>query len=209
MDPFLHLANRLYEVVISNRACIDNWGYYLFSDEFKDQLVLRNKIGTIWLCSLFDTLEAQHQHLPRLEIEAKKNSWPSLEHNARELTKFCMVTGELLELYSKEEQIFLQDFRNQLVHSHLSGRHGGSYRIKYIEKGNLKLENIPIDQYKEILLQFYEPVPVNDFQISEMLNRAIGCKSQLRYWTAAKALQDNSDEIYRILRNGEIFSIEI
>ena len=107
MDSFLALASRAYEVVVTHVTCMNNWGFYLFNSEFDNEPELRNKIGTIWLCSLLDTLEAQHRFLPEIEKEALANGWPIFAYNARRLTGIGAVTSELLGILSREEQIFL------------------------------------------------------------------------------------------------------
>lgn len=202
MDSFLALANRTYEVVVTHVTCMNNWGFYLFNSEFDNEPELRNKIGTIWLCSLLDTLEAQHRFLPEIEKEALANGWPILAYNARRLTGIGTVTSELLGTLSREEQIFLGDFRNQLVHSYLAGRHKKFITVKHCKKGLLISERLVDTEYQALIRSFHEPTRPMDQIVNPMIAKVIDRDKPHRYWGALGVLQRNSEAIYLALREG-------
>jgi hypothetical protein len=200
MDPFLSLANRTYEIVVSHVTCLSNWGFYLFNSEFDGEPELRNKIGTIWICSLLDTLEAEHRFLPEIEKEALANGWQILAYNARWLTGFGAITSELLGSLSREEQIFLGDFRNQLVHSYLAGRHKKFITVKHCEEGRLVSERLADIEYQALIRSFHEPPRSMDQIIQPMISKLIDRGTSHSYWDALGALQRNSEAIYLALR---------
>ncbi|WP_018128619.1 hypothetical protein [Balneola vulgaris] len=102
MDKHLNLANRLYEVFRGNITCINTWGVYLFNSDFDNEPELRNKVGIIWICALFDTLEADNKFIPQIIKEAKQEGFESLVHNGIQLQNLCKLTGELLDSFTKQ-----------------------------------------------------------------------------------------------------------
>lgn len=206
MDSFLELCNRLYEVTISNTNCIGNWGFYLLDKRFDDEPELRTRIGTIWLCSLMETLEAQHVHLPSLKKEAESNGWPTLAHAAQELQKFCGIVGQVLALYSREEQIFLSNWRNQLVHSYLSGRHREKIGVKFAVEGRVVSTNIRSREYHDIFNSLTVDKGHDAFQAAgPLIARALD--QRLKYWSAVGTLQRGQERMYEEMRAGRIFNI--
>ena len=209
MDPFLTLANKLYEVVISNVCCLRNWGFYLFDKHFESEVELRNRVATLWICSQFDTLEAQKHRLPKIRAEAQQNGWPTLVHASDQLEKFCTLISRFIGNLSREEQIYLLDFRNQLVHSYLSGIHESRIKVKCIHQGQFVTENISTDQYNEIIRSFYEGGKTVDQVVAPLVTPLLNRENNPNYWLAIESMQFHSDEIYRILREGEIFNISL
>lgn len=194
--------------MISNVTCLENWGFYLFSPEFDKESELRNKLGVLWICSLLDTLEAQSRWLPEMEVEAHSCGWPTLEHAARELAKFCAVVGEVIVLFSREEQIFLIEYRNQLVHSYLSGRHRADVSVKYYQQGKFLRRTLPAAEYRAIVRPFYEAGQLYN-SVASIVSRVISRTTPLRYWGAIALMKDQKEEIYRILRAGGTINIRI
>lgn len=206
MDPFLSLCNRLYEVTISNTNCIGNWGFYLLDKEFDDEPELRIRIGTIWLCSLLDTLEAQHAQLPKLVKEAEENEWPTLVHAAGQLEKFCGVVAQVLGLFSRDEQIFLSNWRNQLVHSYLAGRHRDRIGVKFASEGRVISITLPWREYHDIFNSFTADKGHDTFQAaSPLLARALDQK--LVYWSAVHLLRERQERMYEVMRLGGTINI--
>lgn len=206
MDQHLNLANRLHEVVIGNFTCINTWGVYLFDANFDDKPELRNKVGVIWLCALLDTLEAESRFIPDAIREAEKNGWDSLVHNGKQLQRLCKLTAELLNVFTRDEQIFLIDLRNQWTHGYLANRHRDRVAIKYADSGAIKFEQIPRSEYIEITRAFYEKGNLDE-TLKSIVDRALDKKH--RYWTAVGILKRFEREMYRILREGETFNITV
>lgn len=207
MDSHLNLANRLYEVVIGSLNAIQTWGAYLFDDDFNQrEPELRNRVGTIWLCSMLDTLEADSSYIPQVIKESEASGFDSLVHNGKQLQNLCKLTSELLEIFTREEQIFLLDLRNQWVHGYLTNRHRDKISVKFSQNGKIVKEKIPNREYAEIIGIFYDKGTL-DHTLQPMINKALS--KHHRYWKSIGVLQNFNSEIYRILREGERFNITV
>ncbi len=204
MNKHKSLANRLYEVICGNLTCINAWGVYLFNSDFDAEPELRNKVGVIWLCSLFDTLEAERKFIPEIIKEAKSEGWESLVHNGYQLQILCKLSSELLNLFTREEQIFLIDLRNQWTHGYLRNRHNDYVSVKYIQNGDIKYVNLSHTEFAEINRFFYEKKNLDD-TLKSLILRVIDKKH--RYWTAVNFLKNHEKEMYRMLLDGETFNI--
>lgn len=209
MTPLQSLANRTYEVVLSNLTCTENWGYFLFDDKFKHEYQLRSRIGVIWLCSLLDTMEAQQRFLPEIKREAMEDGLESIAHSTRELQKFCFIVGELLSEYSREEQIYLQDHRNTLVHSYLASRHRTFITVKHYSNSQLNSERLPWDAYHQIIRSFLETTPHWETDIYELLARVLSDNHSHRYWQVLANLQARRNDIYYMLCEGKLFTLVV
>jgi hypothetical protein len=207
MDPHLRFANRLVEVVIGNLAAIEAWGFYLTSPEFDKEIELRNKLGTIWICSLIDTLEAEARFLPEIAKEAAAQNFDDVVHNAKQLGNFCTLVGELLCSFSPEEQIFLTDTRNQWVHSYFANRHRENVAVKYAENGKIVSKQIPWASYELALRPFHENGLSLDQTLKPLVERALDRK--FRYWYAIGEMQQHRDRLYAALRAGERIRIDV
>lgn len=206
MDDNLKLANKLYEVVAGNLTCVNTWGAYLFHDDFVREVELKNKVGAIWLCALLDTVEAESQIVDGTLSKAEGYGFSSLSHNATQLKRFCRSTSELLEIFTREEQIFLVDLRNQWVHGYLSNRHKEDVSVKFSSGGVIVRERISRLDYAEIMEGFYGRGSI-DQTLQPIIARALD--KQHLYWQAMGKLQADRDEIYRCLRDDECFNIFI
>jgi hypothetical protein len=207
MTDHLWLSNRLYEIINGNLTCMETWGFYLFEPVFDDEPELRNKIGVIWFCSLLDTLYASEQHLPKIAAEAGKKGFHSLQHNAAEMKKFCGVVGTLIAQYSREEQAFLVNLRNQYVHGYLNGRHQRTINFRFYAEGRVKQDALPFAEYNDLVRPFYENGQDLDLTVRKLL-AAVLDRTHL-YWRIAEALRRQKDDLYRIIREGEKFSIDL
>lgn len=206
MDKRLQLANRLYEVIIGNLSCINAWGFYLFAPEFRGEPELRHKIGVIWFGALMDSVEADNRFIPEVIEEARNSGYDSLVHNGQQLQKLCKLSAELIEEFSREEQIFLLDLRNQWTHGYLANRHRDSVRVKYVAKAKLVLENLSHYEYRSLLEPLFARDSI-DVTLQPMINRALNQKHG--YWKAVGVLQKCERKMYRILRDGEVFNVSV
>lgn len=209
MDPHLNLANRLYEVVVANLTALETWGFYLTSPEFDKEPELRNKLGVIWVCSLLDTLEAESRFLPEAAKEAQAKGFRSLVHNAQQLQNFCVVVGEVLDQFTREEQIFLVDLRNQWVHTYFANLHRDQITVKYAAKGKVITEKLTWRQYFEAMDALWEKAKASglDNVLTPLVARALDKK--LRYWPVMSILQRDRDKLYKALREGQKIAIRI
>lgn len=209
MDPHLNLANRLYEVIVANLTTLETWGSYLTSPEFDKEPELRNKIGVIWVCSLLDTLEAESRFLPEVAKEAQARDFISLVHNAQQLQKFCVIVGEVLDVFTRGEQIFLVDLRNQWVHTYFANRHRGLIAVKYAARGKVISEKLTERQYFEAMDELWEKAKVSslDNVLTPLIARALDKK--LRYWQVMGILQRDREALYKALREDQKITFRI
>lgn len=209
MDPFLSLANRLYEVVLANVTAVEVWGFYLTSPEFDKEAGLRNRVGVIWICSLLDTLEAETRFLPEAAREAEAKGFASLAHNAHQLRNFCVIVGEVLDKYTREEQIFLADLRNQWVHTYFANRHRDAISVKYAAKGKVIMERLTGQEYFVAMSALYDQAKASglDNVLTPLVARALD--QTLRYWSVMAILQRDREKMYKLLREGQRIEIRI
>jgi len=205
---FLKLVNRLYEVILGNLSTFTCWGFYLFSEEFDKEPELRNKLGVLWICALLDSVQAQKGALHRVIIEASDNGFESIEENGRQLQNFCVLIAEFLGEFSREEQIYLIDLRNQWVHSYLINRHQDNVKIKYVADGEFMSDRISSDVYNEILRSCHARGASVDEVLSPIIARALNLKKH-RYWRALQDLQKDHDAIYQAFRDGNTIKIDV
>ncbi|WP_111638434.1 hypothetical protein [Marinomonas shanghaiensis] len=201
------LINKIYEVVNGNYMCIRNWGVYLVNDDFKGEPELRNKIGVIWFCSLFDTAMADAWDLPKYIKEAESNGWTKLAENTKNIMNLCKLSTELFEKLTREEQIFLTDMRNQLVHGAFNNRHEDRVSIKYFISGKLKSEKISKEDYALIVSSFYQKGNL-DVTLKEILDRILKDRKD-RYWKMIGLLVDGRSIIYDSLVNDKTIRITV
>jgi len=188
-------------------SAVEAWGFYLMDPEFDDEPELRNKLGTIWICSLLDTLEAGGRFLPAVAKEAEPKGFQSLVFNARQLQNLCVLMAEVMDLFTREEQIYLVDSRNRWVHSYLANPHGDVVVVKYAAGGKIKTERLANADYHTIVRSFYEDGKNPDAVLAPMVARALDQK--LRYWVAIGTLQKKKEAIYAALLEGKIFEIKV
>jgi len=207
MDDHLKLANRLCDIVIGNVTCMQTWSFYLFDPEFDNEPELRSKIGVIWFCSLLDTLEASQNHLPNIAAEACRFGFEALEHNSHEIDKFCKAIGKIISHYSREEQAFIINIRNQYVHGYLNGRHQEKINFKYYINGKVKKEILPFAVYNDMIRPFFTDSQNVDISTLELLSFALDRKNL--YWRLAMAFKKDMDEIYKGIRIGEKILVDL
>lgn len=199
MDAKLSLTNKIYEVVFGNYICFKNWSVYLFDDDFKKEKELRNKIGVIWLCSLFDTAAAGAKDLPKYIIQAESKGWNVLAENTRQISKLCTMSTELLEKLTKEEQVFITDMRNQLVHGAFNNRHNDKVSVKYFISGEFKTEKISREDYAAIIRSFHDRGDL-DGVLGGIIDRFLNL-SETYYWRLFGLMQNNHSVVYEYLVN--------
>lgn len=207
MDKRLELANRAYEVVIASLTPLEAWGFFLTDSAFDGEPELRNRLTTLWICSVFDVMEAELRFLPEIKREAKESGFATLAHNCIQLQKYCTLAGEFLDRFTREEQIFLMDTRNQWVHGYYAARHRNTIKVKIVANGRLEVESLDIEDYRLIIRSFYEDGKTLDQALAPIRDKALD-RSQ-RYWEALSAFQKHKDRIYEILRTDQTLQITV
>ena len=116
MNERQYVANRIFEVVSANLLLVTTWGYAMFSREMEEHEHVRNKVSVIWISSLFDTVEAGERFIVEAERDAVYAGFNDLEFNAKQMKNFCHLAAEAIQVFNREEQVHIQDTRNQWVH---------------------------------------------------------------------------------------------
>lgn len=150
------VANYIFGFFTGVYYSLSNWGFYIFDAEFEDEPELRHKAGVVWVCSLYDLFEGKTRILSKLEERSSELNRPLLVHYCKQIRMLCEATGEVLERFTIEEQIFQQNFRHQLVHSWLWQPHQDSIKVRYFKDGELSHETMEFEEYHSIVRKFHE-----------------------------------------------------
>jgi hypothetical protein len=182
----IQLINGIFTLLSDNVNCIGNWGFYLFDPAFEAERELRNKVGAIWLTSMLDSLEAEVRSAETYQKQADEHGLHHLSNVLEQVRTFFRYIREILALYSREEQLFIRDFRDQIVHSWLARRHVDAFRVKYFSAGEFRQERISSEDFNALLRPFYASGPL-DRTLATLLGR--GLDQGLPYWKAVHELR--------------------
>jgi hypothetical protein len=188
--PNIDLVTGLFTLFSDNLGIVRNWGFYLFSSEFDDEPALRNRIGVVWLTSLLDSLEGELRSLETYRRMANERGLPHLLEVCDQASLFMDCVKDISRRYSREEQIFLADMRDQLVHSWLARRHSPQFHIKYFDGDVIVKERLTPSEHADIVPPFYF-ADVLDVTLSALLERFRDLR--LRYWHVIDELARTPD----------------
>lgn len=179
------IANFIFAFFSDNLCYISNWGFYLFDQEFDKEVELRNKISAVWICSLLDTIDGKERIYDDLRARASQFENKYLIQYCDHIESLSEAVKDVLNLYSKEEQLFVFDFRDQLVHSWRWKVHQPDFWVTYFADDKIKKEKQEFDDYHASIRSFYEAGIDNSMkQIVERFKN-----SPTRYWAAIRELQ--------------------
>ena len=206
MDPYPNLSkedkrliNNIFSFFLETLTCTQSWGFYLFDDEFNKERELRNKLGLLWLGSLFDLVSAQQNQFPKLIEKSIKMKLIHLPRYCNQANEFVKTIIEIIQEYSREEQIFIVSQRDKLVHSYLNGTHQNSKGVKYIKEGKFIKETLSYEQFNEVIYTIIESGVYEDI-LSELMSRFMQQKHQ--YWKILAEFQKNQHIIYKAMMTG-------
>jgi len=200
-------------------SSLGSWGFYLHDAKFDNEPALRNNIFSIWFAGLLDIVEAGQRFIPQIINSAHLANRPALVYNSNQLLKFCKTTAKFIEIFSKDEQLFISNSRNQLVHSFLWNRHQDTASIKWCQDETVKSEKIPILEYHRIIGKFYDAPKSSDtkriLDDPENLERILSSFRERvmnnpdPFWTGMTAFLKDRDQIVSLIRSDEIIEIVI
>lgn len=182
--------------------CAKNWGIYLQAKEFEREPELKNKIIAIWISSLIDPIAKEEGWLKSYLVKARSLGLIHLERYANQAQYFFQSMKNLLSTFTREEQIFITDFRNQLVHGFLAGRHGETLKVRYVSNGEFVTQDIPRQEYEEIIRSVIENSTMDEV-LAGLRLRFTDAKSE--YWTIFRELQTNQKILHEAMRAGREF----
>jgi hypothetical protein len=177
--PNIDLFNAVHDLFGANLTCARNWGFYLFGTEFRHEVPLHNRISAIWFTALLDSVEGQGRSSAKLRAEAAKRGLPHVAHYIDQADQFVDAVREVLRLYTRGEQVFIADYRDQLVHCWLGRRHGATFRLKHFDGRAVVVEDVSPEEHASIVRPFYESGPLDD-ALSTLTQRFRD--RSLRYW---------------------------
>ena len=197
-----YVTSGIYCLFHDHLNCAKNWGVYLQAKEFDQESELKNKVIAIWISSLIDPILKEEGWLNNYLEKAKALNLIHLERYAKQAQYFFKSMKNLLSLFSREEQVFITDFRNQLVHGLLAGRHENKRLIRYVERGQLVEKHIPRHEYEEIIRTVIGSSSMDEV-LCDLRARFTGAKSE--YWAIFRELQINEKIIYEAMMAGREF----
>ncbi len=205
--PNIDLVAGLFSLFSDNLSIVRNWGFYLFHPDFDDELALRNRIGVIWLTSLLDSLEGELRSLETYRQMANDRGLPHLLEVCDQASLFMECVKEILRRYSRGQQIFLADMRDQLVHSWLARRHAAQFHIKYFDGQSIVKERLTPAEHANIIRPFYY-AGILDETLYALVERFRDLR--LRYWHVIDELASapELDQIQDEMLGGKIFRID-
>lgn len=205
--PNIDIVVGLFSLFSDNLGIVRNWGFYLFSPEFDTEVALRNRIGVIWLTSLLDSLEGELRSIEKYRQLAEERKLPHLLEVCDQATLFMNCVKEISTRYSREEQIFLADMRDQLVHSWLGRRHTTSFPIKFFDGQKITVNHLTPAEHAEITRSHYFSGNLDD-TLHRLLDRFRDMR--LRYWHVIDELTrtPNLDRVQDLMLEGKPFRID-
>ena len=145
------LAAKVIGLVEDGRTMANNWGFYLFNSELDAEPQLRNKISVVMISGLLDTVEAKDRVIDTYKREAKEKGFESIVAWCDRAKEWCVAAQDVLRLFSREEQLFIQDMRNMLVHGWLINTHRERFKVKYFNGETIVIEEMDREEYFDLL----------------------------------------------------------
>ena len=192
-----NFAGRIITLVIDGKILAENWGVYLTHTDLDTEPELRNKIAAIWISGLLDSLDAQKRVLDKYEEEAKSKNYKNMVIWCQRAREFYGYTKEILAIFTKEEQLFIQDLRDQLVHGWLHKKHNDEFNVKYCDGDSIVVEKISNEEYHALVRDFY--FSGLDKTMAGIVKRF--CDYELNYWKAISMLTSDGyyDEVAKAI----------
>ena len=197
----IDLINAIYCLLLDNLSCTRNWGFFLFSPEFDEEIELRNRIGAIWISALLDSLEGEQRALESYRKDAEGRGVAHLLKACDDVEAFVGSVKEVLSRYTREEQLFISNYRDICVHTWLARRHNPVSTYKHFDGRTLVREKLTSAEHEDLIRPFYER---GDFHgmVQELASRFRDL--HLRYWHIIVELTewDKADAWYHALITG-------
>lgn len=205
--PQIDLINGIQCLLADNLNCNRSWGFFLFSPEFDGEPELRNRIGAIWLCSLLDSVEGEARVLESYQQRAASLGMGHLVSACDEVALFIDSVEELLARYSRDEQIFLADYRDQCVHSWLGRRHNLESTFKYYDGQAHARVKLTKTEHAMIVLPYYEAGVLSKV-LYDLVQKFRDLR--MRYWHATIEMikDDKLGRWYAELLSGRFFEFD-
>lgn len=191
----INLINKVLFFFHRPYICTNNWVDYVFSEKYEKDRPLRTKSAILILTSLLDVVSSHDKKIEDLKNEAVSFNYGYLVRYCEQATEFKSSILELFRLYTKEEQVFLQDYRNQLVHGYLNGQNEKIIKIKYVsDTGTIEVKNICAVEYNKLINNIHDRGLFGDVSL-ELIGRFIN--KDLKFWKIWQEYSSIHSELYR------------
>ena len=199
-NQHIKLINKIYSLFNTPYICTNNWAVYLLSDNYQGDRPLITKAMVLLFTGLLDVVTSHRKKIDDFRNEA-------VSRNQLYLVRYCQQSYELvdsiIELWgalTEEEQIFIQDYRNQLVHGYLNGQNEDNIRVKCIKNGELYVKSMPEREYRLLISKIHERGLFGDV-VLELVMRLMNNK--YKYWKIWNEYSDKHTEIYENMLTGK------
>lgn len=155
-------ANRVYNFYAAQHTNLGNWGRVLFTNDFDNEPELRNRIASIYFSALYDTLEANIRINDTLLKSCKQTEKVKLIYYCEKIKEMCDRIMNLLSKYSIEEQLFIYNFRCQIVHAWQFNPFQKEVSVKYVKDNTLITKKIPFDTYHSLIRVYFNEGDIDD-----------------------------------------------
>lgn len=146
------LAAKVIGLVEDGRTMANNWGFYLFNRDLDAEPQLRHKISVVMISGLLDTVDAKDRAIDAHRRDAKKKGFDRIVAWCDRAKEWCVAAQDVLSLFSKEEQFFIQDMRNKLVHGWLTNTHREKVRVKHFNGETIVSEAIEREEFIDLMM---------------------------------------------------------
>lgn len=143
-------------LVLDSYETINQWDFYLFNEKFDGEPELRGKISTILFSAFYDNLDAKRRVLQEYREAASSQQLEKLQGVCDYADECFEMVTDILGSFSREEQIFLQEYRDICVHNWLHRRQQGRVWVKYVANAQLIREEISGEELLAIVRSFAE-----------------------------------------------------
>lgn len=146
-----HLKYQIYRRLCHGVVPFENWASVFAERELERWRAIQAKVFCVWFPTMLDYL-AHEGDFGRLRAEAHRRSLDCDEVlDLADVLSSCYK--RILELYSRNEQVFLCDRRVQLVHGNVYFGEGRSQGVRWYDASNGRMvtEKLSPDQYRETL----------------------------------------------------------
>ena len=203
--PSIKLCNGVFCLFSDNITCLSNWGFYLFDKDFDKEVELRGRIGVICLASLLDAIEGADRMLAKYDDEAAALGLPHLHIFLGQADSFVRLIEEAVALFSEAEQLFINSYRDQLVHSWLANRHRASISVKYFDGASLIRREMAESDYHALVRPFYDHPDGLVRTVQRLIERFI--RAPTSYWSAVHAVMAHLPMVHEAIYGGREFII--
>lgn len=178
--------------------CTNNWEEYIFSETYEKDRPLKTKSAILILTSLLDVISSHNKKVKALKSEAVRLNYNYLVRYCEQATEFKNSILEIFWLYTKEEQIFMQDYRNQIVHGYLNGQNEKRFRVSFVSNnGNVEVNTISANEYREIISEVHNRGLFGDIAL-ELVNRF--ANKDLQYWKIWSEYSNIHSDLYQSMQ---------